>query len=46
MQPGLDIEDAREALAYWEARAQRLPRRAIRQRREAVALVEMLQALM
>lgn len=30
-----DIEDAREALAYWEARAHALLRHAIRRRREA-----------
>jgi hypothetical protein len=29
------LEDARESLAYWEARAQRLPRYAVRRRREA-----------
>jgi hypothetical protein len=31
----LDLEDAREALAYWEDRARRLPVRAVRRRREA-----------
>jgi hypothetical protein len=30
-----ELEDARESLAYWEARAARLPRHAIRRRREA-----------
>lgn len=30
-----DLEDAREALAYWEARAHALPRHAVRRRREA-----------
>jgi hypothetical protein len=29
------LEDARESLAYWEDRARRLPRYAIRRRREA-----------
>jgi hypothetical protein len=29
------LEDARESLAYWESRVQRLPRRAVRRRREA-----------
>lgn len=29
------LEDARESLAYWEDRARRLPRHAIRRRREA-----------
>jgi hypothetical protein len=33
--PDRDLEDAREALAYWEARAHTLPRHAIRRRREA-----------
>ena len=32
----IDLDDARESLAYWEARADRLPRHAIRRRREAV----------
>jgi hypothetical protein len=31
----LQLEDARESLAYWEDRARRLPRHAIRRRREA-----------
>src|SRR4051812_33803949 len=31
----VDLEDAREALAYWEDRSQRLPRHAVRRRREA-----------
>jgi hypothetical protein len=30
-----DLDDAREALAYWEARAAALPRLAVRDRREA-----------
>jgi len=30
-----ELEDARESLAYWEARAHTLPRHAIRRRREA-----------
>ena len=30
-----DLVDARESLAYWESRAQRLPRHAFRRRREA-----------
>ena len=29
------LEDARESLAYWEDRARRLPRHALRRRREA-----------
>jgi hypothetical protein len=29
------LDDARDALAYWEHRADRLPRRAVRARREA-----------
>jgi hypothetical protein len=33
--PSGDLEDAREALAYWEDRARRLPIRAVRSRREA-----------
>jgi hypothetical protein len=31
----LQLEDARESLAYWENRARTLPRHAIRRRREA-----------
>jgi hypothetical protein len=31
----LSLEDARESLAYWEDRARRLPRHAVRRRREA-----------
>jgi hypothetical protein len=31
----LELQDARASLAYWEARARRLPRRAVRRRREA-----------
>ena len=30
-----DLADAREALAYWDARARALPRHAVRRRREA-----------
>jgi hypothetical protein len=30
-----DLEEARESLAYWETRLQRLPRLALRRRREA-----------
>ncbi len=30
-----ELQDAREALAYWEQRALSLPRRAVRDRREA-----------
>jgi hypothetical protein len=29
------LEDARDSLAYWESRIQRLPRHAVRRRREA-----------
>lgn len=36
--PGVDLDDAREALAYWEARARRLPRHAVRRRQEARAM--------
>jgi hypothetical protein len=35
-----DLEDAREALAYWETRARTLPRRALRRRREARAMAQ------
>src|SRR4051812_22255183 len=31
----MDLADARESLAYWESRAERLPRYAFRARREA-----------
>jgi hypothetical protein len=34
----LSLEDARESLAYWEERARRLPRYALRKRREARAM--------
>ena len=34
----LDLDDARDSLAYWEARADRLPRHAIRRRREAIEM--------
>ncbi len=33
-----DLDDARESLRYWEVRARRLPRRAVRRRREARAM--------
>ena len=33
-----DLSDARESLAYWEMRAQTLPRHAVRRRREARVL--------
>jgi hypothetical protein len=33
-----ELDDARESLAYWEQRAQRLPRHAVRRRREARSL--------
>jgi hypothetical protein len=33
-----DLDDAREALAYWESRAHALPRLALRRRREARAM--------
>jgi hypothetical protein len=33
--PDRELDDARESLAYWEDRAARLPRHAIRRRREA-----------
>ncbi len=33
-----ELEDAREALAYWERRARALPRWALRRRREAHAM--------
>jgi hypothetical protein len=33
--PDRELEDAREALAYWEHRAHALPRHAVRRRREA-----------
>jgi hypothetical protein len=36
--PVAELEDAREALAYWEDRARRLPRHALRDRREARAM--------
>jgi hypothetical protein len=36
--PGVDLDDAREALAYWEAREQQLPRHAVRRRQEARAM--------
>jgi hypothetical protein len=40
LRPGRDVadpslDDARESLAYWEHRARRLPRHALRRRREA-----------
>jgi hypothetical protein len=33
-----ELDDAREALGYWEDRARRLPRHALRKRREAVTM--------
>jgi hypothetical protein len=33
-----DLHDARESLEYWETRARRLPRHALRRRREARAM--------
>jgi hypothetical protein len=38
MSADLHLADARQSLAYWEARARRLPRRALRRRREARAM--------
>lgn len=35
---GVPLEDAREALVYWEDRAERLPRHAVRRRHEARAM--------
>jgi hypothetical protein len=40
----VDLHDARESLAYWEDRARRLPRHAIRRRREARAMAQRWQA--
>jgi anti-sigma-K factor RskA len=34
------LPEARESLSYWETRLQTLPRRAVRQRREARAMAE------
>ena len=34
-----ELADMRESLAYWERRAETLPRRALRRRREARAMV-------
>ncbi len=42
--PATDLHDARESLEYWEARARRLPRYALRKRREARAMVTRWQA--
>jgi len=39
-----DLDDAREALRYWERRARRLPRRQVRRRREARAMARRWQA--
>jgi hypothetical protein len=36
--PATDLHDARESLEYWEERARRLPRYALRRRREARAM--------
>ncbi|MGK2939042.1 MAG: hypothetical protein ACSLFR_14735 [Solirubrobacteraceae bacterium] len=38
MSADLSLDDARSSLAYWEHRAERLPRRAVRARREAHAM--------
>lgn len=35
---GVDLDDARDALAYWEERERRLPRTAVRRRQEARAM--------
>lgn len=35
-----DLTDARESLEYWERRARRLPRMALRRRREARTMAE------
>jgi hypothetical protein len=37
---GVPLEDAREALEYWEDRARRLPRHAVRRRQEARAMAQ------
>jgi hypothetical protein len=37
---GVELDDARESLAYWEERARRLPRHAVRRRGEARAMAE------
>src|SRR5829696_6574029 len=42
--PDRELEDARESLAYWEARAHALPRHAVRRRREAREMAARLQA--
>jgi hypothetical protein len=39
MSTDLHIDDARDSLAYWERRAETLPRRAVRARREAHEMV-------
>src|SRR3954451_15128491 len=36
--PATDLHDARDSLEYWEERARRLPRYALRKRREARAM--------
>jgi hypothetical protein len=36
----MDLDDSREALAYWDARARTLPRTAVRRRREARVMAE------
>jgi hypothetical protein len=36
--PATDLHDARDSLEYWEERARRLPRYAVRKRREARAM--------
>ena len=40
----MDLQDARESLAYWEDRAERLPALAVRKRREAREMVVRCQA--
>ena len=42
--PVTDLHDARESLAYWEERARRLPRYALRKRREARTMATRWQA--
>ena len=42
--PDRELEDARESLAYWEARARTLPRHSIRRRREAREMTHRWQA--
>ena len=44
LRPDQDLEDARESLAYWEARARTLPLHAVRGRREARVMADRWQA--